>query len=73
MREAKRGTPTERGYDSEWRKLSRRVRQLHPFCSQCGAVKDLTVDHIQSLKQGGARLDPSNLRVLCRSCNSSKG
>jgi 5-methylcytosine-specific restriction protein A len=72
MREARRGTATQRGYDSEWRKLSLGVRQLHPFCARCGAVKDLTVDHIKSLKDGGARLDPSNLQVLCRSCNSSK-
>ena len=41
-------------------------------CAKCGAVDDLTVDHIIAIKQGGTN-DPSNYQTLCRSCNSSKG
>ena len=42
------------------------------FCSMCKTVKDLTLDHIIPVKEGGEdKLE--NLRVLCRLCNSSKG
>jgi 5-methylcytosine-specific restriction endonuclease McrA len=30
------------------------------------------VDHIISVSQGGARLDPSNLQAACASCNVAK-
>jgi 5-methylcytosine-specific restriction protein A len=30
------------------------------------------VDHIKPIAQGGAALDPSNLRPLCASCHSRK-
>ncbi len=33
---------------------------------------DLTADHIIPVVRGGTN-DPSNYRVLCRSCNSSRG
>jgi hypothetical protein len=41
-------------------------------CVQCGATEDLTLDHIHPWSLGGPDTY-SNLRVLCRSCNSSKG
>jgi hypothetical protein len=41
-------------------------------CSACGSETDLTVDHIHPVALGGNN-DPSNLRTLCRSCNSRKG
>jgi 5-methylcytosine-specific restriction endonuclease McrA len=31
------------------------------------------VDHVVSLAEGGARLDPTNLRAACRSCNLTLG
>lgn len=34
--------------------------------------RDLTADHRVPLVQGGAPLDPANLAVLCRACNSRK-
>lgn len=40
-------------------------------CQKCGATRDLTRDHIRPVAHGGTN-DPSNLRTLCRSCNSSK-
>jgi len=43
------------------------------ICSYCGKFyKHLTLDHVIPLDHGGAH-DISNLRVACRSCNSSKG
>lgn len=41
-------------------------------CSDCPASLDLTIDHIRPLSRGGTN-DPTNLRLLCRSCNSRKG
>ena len=41
-------------------------------CQICGAEKDLTIDHILPLSQVTLN-DISNLRSLCRSCNSRKG
>jgi hypothetical protein len=35
----------------------------------CGKKSDLTVDHKKRLKDGGAKYDRKNLRVLCRACN----
>jgi 5-methylcytosine-specific restriction protein A len=39
-------------------------------CQLCGAPAN-TVDHIVRVVDGGTD-DPSNLRALCRSCNSSR-
>lgn len=41
-------------------------------CRLCGTTEDLTLDHIYPWSLGGPDT-PENLRVLCRSCNSSKG
>jgi len=41
-------------------------------CQWCGATDDLTLDHIWPQLLGGEHT-LENLRVLCRSCNSSKG
>jgi hypothetical protein len=40
-------------------------------CVRCGAVDDLTVDHIFPQSIGGTHAI-SNLRCLCRSCNSAR-
>jgi 5-methylcytosine-specific restriction endonuclease McrA len=41
-------------------------------CQSCGAVNDLTIDHIVPEKVGG-KATLNNLQVLCRVCNSRKG
>lgn len=41
-------------------------------CLECSATDDLTLDHIHPWSLGGPDT-VENLRVLCRSCNSSKG
>jgi hypothetical protein len=41
-------------------------------CANCGSTQDLTVDHIIPVSKGGGN-ERSNLRTLCRPCNSSKG
>jgi hypothetical protein len=63
----------------EWRLLRAEViREQGRCCLECGRHVawdfDLTVDHIKPRsKFPELALDKSNLRVLCRQCNSSKG
>lgn len=41
-------------------------------CQHCGSRDHPCIDHILPVVRGGSD-DPSNLQVLCRSCNSRKG
>ena len=71
-----RGTATQRGYDSKWAALSRRARRLQPFCTDCGARDDLTVDHSPEAwarKNAGLVIRLQDVDVCCRSCNSKRG
>lgn len=40
-------------------------------CVLCGSEKNLTVDHIKSVYQGGTN-DYDNLQTLCNRCNAGK-
>ena len=84
----RRGTAQERGYTSNWAKVSKAWRhrfplcgmrvdgQLHPEHSKCVKEGLMTpaecVDHIVSMRNGGAQYDESNLQSLCVRCNSRK-
>lgn len=56
--------------DEEWRLINERCSDY----TQCGAddVTRLAIDHRIPVDLGGSN-DPSNLRTLCKACNSSKG
>ncbi|MFC5144280.1 HNH endonuclease [Streptomyces aureoversilis] len=43
-----------------------------PECRRCGATKDLQVDHIVPLSEGGSRWDPANAQTLCATCHEVK-
>jgi 5-methylcytosine-specific restriction protein A len=63
-----RPPPAARGYDSDWRRLSKLARTLQPWCSDCGSLTDLTADH---LRWPATSLD--DVDVVCRACNSRRG
>ena len=68
-----KGSATSRGYDAAWQRLRLVVLQRDGrVCRWCCGYAD-TVDHVQALVDGGARLDPANLVACCRSCNSRRG
>jgi 5-methylcytosine-specific restriction endonuclease McrA len=72
---ADRPSATQRGYDSRWQALSKRLRKRSPFCEWpgCGSTTNLTVDHIIPLSEDPAlRLEPLNCRVLCRTHNTQR-
>lgn len=54
-----------------WRELRKWHYERHPLCQWCleeGRVNDkdkTIIDHIVEIKDGGERLDPSNLMTLC--------
>lgn len=59
---------------SEWRSLvSHLLAQRGRRCEACGRTGcRIFGDHIHELKDGGAPLDPGNVRLLCGSCHSTK-
>lgn len=63
--EVHRQSEAQRGYDTKWKKLSRRLRAGR-VCAICGSANDLTVDHVVP-----HRIE--RLRVLCRSCHGRYG
>lgn len=60
----------------EWRGLMARLlkergrRCEDPSCGRTGTR--IFGDHIRELKDGGAALDPRNIRLLCGSCHTAK-
>jgi len=70
--------------DPRWTRLSKRMIARHVgrygyVCPGDGPehpahpTRDLTLDHVLALIDGGAPFDPANTRVLCRSRNSELG
>ena len=72
----KRESSSKRGYDRRWEHLRLQFLRAYPLCKACEKEDRFTpaeqVDHIVPLRQGGARLDPSNLQSLCTTCHNSK-
>lgn len=67
---------TQRGYDYAWTQLSKRARQLQPFCSDCGRTDDLTADHSPEAwdrKRRGLIIRLQDIAVVCRACNTRRG
>lgn len=72
--ERRRGTATERGYGSRWRKVRAAYLHRQPLCEVDGCLAFATdVDHIDGLGPKGPRgHDFGNLRALCHSHHSRR-
>jgi 5-methylcytosine-specific restriction protein A len=69
-----RGSAASRGYDGAWRRLRLAILRRHPLCADCEAegrwVRATEVHHIVPIAvDPSRRLDPTNLRPLCRGCH----
>ena len=75
---ARRGFDAEVGFyqSRQWRSARAAFLREHPLCGRCGAkgllVPARVVDHVQPIKDGGARFDTANLQSLCVPCHNSK-
>tara|TARA_R100000654_G_scaffold75059_1_gene111076 strand:- start:50 stop:376 length:327 start_codon:yes stop_codon:yes gene_type:complete len=60
----------------QWRKLRLMILQRDPVCKECEKknifVSSVVVDHILSIRLGGAKLSPDNLQGLCTTCHNRK-
>ena len=76
------GARLERGRQAErYRRAGYRVPAIRALkdqilrgagCVLCGSTRRMSVDHIHPIILGGTHA-PDNVRILCGSCNSSKG
>lgn len=57
-----------------WRRLvARLIAERGRACERCDCRDGRIVgDHIVELRDGGARLDPENVRLLCHRCHERK-
>lgn len=78
--EDNRPTAQQRGYDHAWKKfrawfIKQPGNQICVFVDhpahkhECTVAVDV-IDHIQPLRLGGAKLDPSNCRGVCRQAHA---
>ena len=62
-------------YDSAWRKYRAWYLRQHPLCEDClryhgRATPATEVHHIIALRDGGEKMDESNVQGLCKQCHS---
>jgi len=56
-----------------WHKLRDLYRKAHPRCVTCGTTKNIHIDHIKEIRDGGNPWDWNNLQSLCASHHNVKG
>jgi 5-methylcytosine-specific restriction protein A len=75
QRDARRGSPSSRGYDRTWQRLRADYLSSHPLCADCAPLVAVAteVHHIRSIaRDPGDRLDRANLMALCRPCHARR-
>ncbi|WP_257399138.1 HNH endonuclease [Campylobacter lari] len=58
-------------YSVEWKKLRSSFINDNPFCFKCGRFAKI-VDHVIPIRQGGEKLNVTNLQSLCMTCHNKK-
>lgn len=77
VRDTRRASSSDRGYDATWQTYSKQYRRIHPLCVPCllaGRVRaSRCVDHIVP-KHSCPQLfwEPENHCAMCNSCHSYK-
>ena len=72
-RQAHRLKTAERGYDSQWQRISKMYRRVHPECEMCGELATDTDHRIPFNGKGDPlRLQWDNLQALCSGCHDAK-
>jgi 5-methylcytosine-specific restriction endonuclease McrA len=77
-RSSYRPSASRRGYDRAWQALRDWQLIEYPLCvfmdhptASRDCLRSATIaDHIQPLQAGGERLDPANVRSVCRNCHA---
>lgn len=64
----------KRVYNSKRWKIARNKALIRDSlqCVKCSSREHLEVDHIEELKDNGAKYDLANLQTLCRRCHAIK-
>lgn len=58
---------------AEWKALLALViKQRGRKCQDCGGQGYVIGDHVKEIRDGGAGLDPGNVRLLCAKCHGRK-
>lgn len=57
----------------EWRALVVEIkRERGAYCERCGSSRGLIADHIVEIRDGGAKLDRTNIELLCGRHHAAK-
>ena len=73
-----RGTSTERGYSSRWRRARLRFLATNPLCVHCrGMGRSVIASHVDHIRAVSGPMDElfwdvSNWQPLCAGCHSKK-
>ena len=58
---------------AEWKALVKaEIAKRGRKCEKCAATGYVIGDHIIEIKDGGPKLDPLNVRLLCAKCHGAK-
>lgn len=73
-RQARTGTPAQRGYDARWRRFRLHFLAHNPMCQAPGCPYPANeVDHV--IPHRGDQVlfwDETNMQALCKACHSAK-
>lgn len=69
--QGKRHNPDPFYQSKQWRSTRNAFIQANRLCVVCGGQAEM-VDHKVRIKEGGSRLDWSNLQSMCNKCHAKK-